>query len=207
MLADRDPGDPLSGIPAPSARRLAVRVTPIAKRALRGGHPWLFDQAVTDLSGEGQPGDLAVIFDDGRRFLAIGLYDPASPIRVRVLQQGEPATIDRAWLAERLAAAAAWRATAARHADTTGYRLVHGENDGARRAGGRPLRRHPGGQAVHRGLAAVAGRPAGGAGRGHPAARRARVVLRLSRDLVRRPERLYGLADGVCWPGPRSTAR
>ena len=70
-----------------------------------------------------------MIFDDRRRFLAIGLYDPTSPIRVRVLHQGAPAPIDRAWLRDKLAAAAAWRATLP-ESGTTGYRLVHGENDG-----------------------------------------------------------------------------
>jgi 23S rRNA (cytosine1962-C5)-methyltransferase len=103
--------DPLAAIPPPAERRLALRVTPAGHRALRAGHPWLFDQAITGRKGEGRPGDLAVIFDERRRFLAVGLYDPTSPIRVRVLQHGTPATIDRAWLCEELAAAAAWRAT------------------------------------------------------------------------------------------------
>ena len=75
--------DPLAHIPRPAERRLALHVTPAALAALRGGHPWLFDQAVVGQSGEGQPGDLAVIFDDRRRFAAVGLYDPTSPIRVR----------------------------------------------------------------------------------------------------------------------------
>jgi len=121
--------DPLAPIPAPSPRRLALRVTAAAQRALREGHPWVFDQAITRQSGAGQPGDLAVIFDDYRRFLAIGLYDPTSPLRVRVLQHDAPAAIDRAWLTGKLAAAAAWRAVLP-EAGTTGYRLAHGENDG-----------------------------------------------------------------------------
>ena len=95
----------------------------------RGGHPWLFDQAITEQSGEGKPGDLAVIFDDYRRFLAIGLYDPTSSLRVRVLGHGTPITIDRGWLTSKLAEAAAQRAGLP-SSGTTGYRLVHGENDG-----------------------------------------------------------------------------
>ena len=116
-------------IPPPSERRLALRVTAAAQHALRGGHPWLFDQAIISQSGEGRPGDLAVIFDDRKRFLAVGLYDPTSPLRVRVLQHGEPAPIDRAWLRGRLEAAAALRLSLPA-TGTTGYRLVHGENDG-----------------------------------------------------------------------------
>ena len=121
--------DPLAHIPPPAEKRLALRVTPAAQRALRQGHPWVFDGAITAQSAEGQPGDLAVIFDDRRRFLAIGLYDPTSPIRVRVLQHGAPQVIDGGWLRERLAAASALRVTLP-STGTTGYRLVHGENDG-----------------------------------------------------------------------------
>lgn len=110
-------------------KRIALYVKPAAERALREGHPWLFDQAIRKQSHAGQPGDLAVIFDSKRRFLAIGLYDPDSPIRVRVLQHHQPAAIDRAWFAARLRAAADRRAPLLAQ-DTTGYRLVHGENDG-----------------------------------------------------------------------------
>lgn len=116
-------------LPQPSGQRIAIHVTPAAERALRNGHPWVFDQAIRKQSRDGQPGDLAVIFDGKRRFMAIGLYDPASPIRVRVLQHRQQATIDRDWFAERLTAAAAIRAPLAAQ-NTTGYRLVHGENDG-----------------------------------------------------------------------------
>ena len=112
--------DPLAAIPPPAERRLALRVTPAGQRALRTGHPWLFDKTITGRKGEGRPGDLAVIFDERRRFLAVGLYDPTSPIRVRVLQHGTPATIDRAWLVEKLAAAAAWRSTLAESGTTAG---------------------------------------------------------------------------------------
>jgi 23S rRNA (cytosine1962-C5)-methyltransferase len=120
---------PLESLLRPADRRIALRVTPAAERALRAGHPWVFDQAITHQSHPSQPGDLAVIFDRKRRFLAIGLYDPASPIRVRVLQHHDPATIDRAWFLARLQAASAIRAPLLAQ-ETDGYRLVHGENDG-----------------------------------------------------------------------------
>jgi 23S rRNA (cytosine1962-C5)-methyltransferase len=119
----------LDALPRVSDKRIALQVTPAAERALRGGHPWVFDQAIAKQSHAGQPGDLAVIFDGKRRFLAIGLYDPDSAIRVRILQHRQPATIDRAWFVQRLHAAAAIRQPLSVQ-QTTGYRLVHGENDG-----------------------------------------------------------------------------
>jgi 23S rRNA (cytosine1962-C5)-methyltransferase len=96
---------------------------------LRHGHPWIFDQSITDISHAGAPGDLAVIFDDKRRFLGIGLYDPVSPIRVRILQAREPAAINANWFLEKLDTVSKMRAWLER-TNTTGYRLVHGENDG-----------------------------------------------------------------------------
>lgn len=121
--------DFLAQLPQPSPRRLALHVTPAAERALRDKHPWLFDQAIQKQSAEGQAGDLAVIYDRKNRFLAVGLYDPHSPIRVKVLQHGTPAQIDTVWFHEKLRAAAAIRAPLL-ETETTGYRLVHGENDG-----------------------------------------------------------------------------
>ena len=184
-------------IPPPAERRLALRVTPDAQRALRKGHPWLFDQAITGLSGEGRPGDLAVIFDDRRRFLAIGLYDPTSPIRVRVLAHGAPATIDRAWLRDRLAEAVAWRATLP-ESGTTGYRLVHGENDGLP---GLVVDRYDATLVVK--LYSLAWVPwlsdlCAALDEVCPAAC---VVLRLSRELAHRPEFLFGLENGSALVG------
>ncbi len=180
-------------LPAPADRRIALRVTPEAQRALRQGHPWLFDQAIVHQSHAGAPGDLAVVFDDRRRFLAIGLYDPTSPLRVRILQAGQPAAIDETWLRERIAAAAAQRAELP-PTGTSGYRLIHGENDGLP---GLVLDRYedtlviklytaawvPWLSRVLPALAAI--QPAG------------RVVLRLSRELMNRPEHLYGLEEGL----------
>jgi len=112
-----------------AAQRLAVKVTKDALRQVRAGHPWIFDSSVTSVRPEGRAGDLAVVFDDRRRFAAIGLYDPNSSIRVRVLHQGSPTRIDRTWLSSKLEAAAQ-RREGVWSARTNGYRWVHGENDG-----------------------------------------------------------------------------
>jgi 23S rRNA (cytosine1962-C5)-methyltransferase len=112
-----------------SERRVAVRATADAIRQLRGGSPWLYDGSITSVSHEGAAGALAVVFDDRRRFVAIGLFDPMSPIRVKVLHVGDPATIDAAWFDARVADALDRRDTLVADRGTTGYRIVHGEND------------------------------------------------------------------------------
>lgn len=69
------------------------------------------------------------MFDDKRRFAAIGLWDPDAPIALRVLHAGSPRTIDEAFFADRLLDALALRQPLHDDPTTTGYRLVHGEND------------------------------------------------------------------------------
>ena len=120
----RDTLPPLSG------RRLAVRVSPSALREVRAGSPWVFDGSITSVGEPGAAGDLAVIFDDKRRFAAIGLWDPGSPVRIKVLHVGSPATIDGVWWHAALRAALERRATLAGDEATNAYRVVHGENDG-----------------------------------------------------------------------------
>lgn len=121
----------LTSLPPPHDRRIAVRVTADAARQLRAGHPWVFDRAITSTSVDGgAPGDVAVVFDPKRSFVAIGLYDPSSPIRVKVLHRGAPETIDEQWWARQVDAALSRRDALAASGTTTAYRCIHGENDG-----------------------------------------------------------------------------
>ncbi len=108
--------------------RLRLKVTPAAQQHLRAGHPWLYESSVKSQNREGQAGELAVVLDRQDRFLAIGLYDPGSPLRLRALHVGAPVTVDRAWWAAHLDSALALRDGLFDEA-TDGYRLINGESD------------------------------------------------------------------------------
>ncbi len=119
-----------SRLPTAAPNNISMRVKGAAERALRQGHPWVFEDAIQRQSHLGNAGDLAVIYDrEKNRFLAVGLYDPLSPIRVKVLQALQPRRIDRAFFAEKLKLAQALRQPLVKDG-TTGYRLVYGESDG-----------------------------------------------------------------------------
>ena len=107
-----------------------MRVTPDALRHVRAGHPWVFDKAIESVSHQGAPGDLAVVFDSNRNFVAIGLFDPGSPMRLKMLHHGKPINVDQAFWADRLAKALQHRGVLEARGDTTGYRCINGENDG-----------------------------------------------------------------------------
>jgi len=202
MSAAETAASALAQIPGPSDRNIALRVVPAAERALREGHPWLFAGSIREQSHEGAPGDLAVVFDRKGRFLAVGLYDPRSSIRVRVLQHGQPAAICQEWFEARLRVAAARRASLRDRspaARTTGYRLVHGENDGLpgfvvdRYEETLVIKLYTAAWIPHLRdvLAALTGMVSA-----------ERVVLRLGRSMQDRPDWLYGLDDGSTLSGP-----
>ena len=112
------------------AKRLRVELFPAAEKAVVRGHPWVFDGGVKAVNRDGDAGELAVMYDRHDRFLAVGLYDPDSPIRVRILQVGKPAKIDRGWWLACARAAKARRDGVVFTPETNGGRWIHGENDG-----------------------------------------------------------------------------
>jgi len=111
------------------AVRLRLRLTAAAESIVRGGHPWVFADSVREQNRPGMAGELAVIFDRNDKFLAVGFFDPDSPIRVRVLHVGKPLTIDAEFWQGRLDAAVRRRAGLFDER-TTGYRSINGESDG-----------------------------------------------------------------------------
>ncbi len=178
---------------------MAVRVTPDARRQIAAGHPWIFNESITSISHRGVVGDLAVIFDNDRNFVAIGLWDPGSPIRIRVLQHGKPATIDAEFWRRRIDVAVERRATIGD--DTDGYRVLNGENDGFpglvldRYADTFVLKLYTSVWIPHlRSLVAVIGEQFA------PAA----LVLRLARTMA--DQRLHGLSEGMALIGEPPTA-
>ena len=120
---------PPTNSPPPPPARLRLRVTATAETIVRGGHPWLFADSVREQNRPGITGEVAVLYDRKDAFLALGLYDAESPIRVRLLHAGKPQTVDREWWRARLVAALTRRAGVF-GPGTTGYRCVNGESDG-----------------------------------------------------------------------------
>lgn len=110
--------------------RLRLGLFPRAETAVRAGHPWVFGDSVKSQNREGEAGELAVMYDRRDRFLAVGFYDPESPIRVRIVHQGKPATIGREWWMAKALVAKGVREGAVLNERTNGARWINGESEG-----------------------------------------------------------------------------
>ncbi|HMO64850.1 MAG TPA: class I SAM-dependent methyltransferase [Verrucomicrobiota bacterium] len=187
---------------SPRAARLRLHLTPAAARAVRGGHPWVFADRVARANRPGAAGELAALYDPQDRFLALGLHDPASPIRVRVLHAGPPVTADDPWWRGRLRAAIA-RRDGWFDAETTGGRLIHGESDGWP---GLVLDRYAGVLVLKLYTAAWFSRLGELTRWIGEECRPGRLVLRLSRN-VQPAAAALGIADGQDLPGAAGGGR
>ncbi len=117
-------------LPQPSNNRIAIKLKPAAERQVKKGHPWIFEGSIVKQNTKGKAGDLAIIFDSKKnKFLACGLYDPASPIRIKLLQVHQSATINSDWFLQKIQAAFEIRKPLFKK-KTNSYRLIYGESDG-----------------------------------------------------------------------------
>jgi len=113
-----------------NAQRLAIKLSKAGERSVRAGHPWIFEKAITKLSKDGDVGDIAVIYGTkSNKVIGIGLYDPHSPIRIKMLHHNGGCNIDQSWIGEKIAIAYDRRIPLLQ-TDTNSYRLIFGENDG-----------------------------------------------------------------------------
>jgi 23S rRNA (cytosine1962-C5)-methyltransferase len=109
--------------------RLRIRIKPAAENAVRGGHPWVFEESIREVNRQGEAGEIVAIYDRNDTLLALGLYDPDSPIRIRILHAGKPVRIDQQWWEARFDHAIGLR-SGLFDSNTNGYRVINGESDG-----------------------------------------------------------------------------
>ena len=128
LPANRDQKTSTAMSVPPKTPALRLRLSSAAESIVRGGHPWVFAESVRRQNRPGKTGELAVIYDRHDAFLAAGLFDSDSPIRVRILHLGKPRPLNRVWWREHLDQALSRRAGLFDE-QTTGYRCLNGEND------------------------------------------------------------------------------
>lgn len=115
--------------PNHSIQRLAVKLKSKAESFLRQGHPWIFESSILKINKEGKAGDIAIIFDQKKnKYLGLGLFDPYSPIRIKMLAHSNKENIDRDFFLRKIKEAFEIRRPLIQ-TNTNAYRLIFGEND------------------------------------------------------------------------------
>lgn len=100
-------------------------------RPFFGRHPWVFENAVAKVVGNPQPGAAVELRTDGDQFVAHGLYNPHSKIRVRLYSWDPDLPIDDALIAHRIERAVRFRTETLRlNGPRQACRLVYSESDG-----------------------------------------------------------------------------
>lgn len=102
-------------------------VTDKGERALKGGHPWVYEGEVVT-SDEAEDGGIVNVLSQKGRYLGTGFYNSRSKIRVRLLTRNANDRIDEAFFERRLTWAIGYR-RAVMGTDFSACRLVFGEAD------------------------------------------------------------------------------
>ena len=110
------------------AAPLTLRLNRDLSRTIKRGHPWVYADALRDLP-RAPAGTPAVLLDNRKgQSVAMGFYDPESPLAFRVCDTDGQAKLDHRWAEFRLRDAVALRQSLF-DPKTTGYRLLNGEGD------------------------------------------------------------------------------
>jgi len=110
--------------------RIAVRLKNKGAQAVRKGHPWVFEDSIERISRNGEPGNVAVLFDSsGKTLLGAGLFDPDSTVRVKTLAFGAKTPPVGCPLFDVSAAEAIARRLPFLPENTNAWRVIHGESD------------------------------------------------------------------------------
>ncbi len=108
------------------------RVVLLPKRArpFYGRHPWVYAGAVAAVEGEPADGDVVDLVSDAGHFVARGLYNSRSKIRVRLYSWDASVELDDAFFRDRLSAAIRLRTALGLDVPGEACRLVFSEGDG-----------------------------------------------------------------------------
>ena len=108
-----------------------ITITPKGERALTGGHPWVYEGEVLELSASVEDGALVDVVSRKGSWLGCGFYNSASKIRVRVVTRNanDDPSGDAFW-ARRLRYAWDYRKAVMGETDSRCCRLIFGEADG-----------------------------------------------------------------------------
>ena len=127
---DDAPHDAAPRTSAPGLGAAQVILKPRKVRPFFGRHPWVLESAIARVDGDAADGDVVELISDKGRFVARGLFNSQSRIRVRLYTWSPSEPIDDAFWHRRLQAAIALRRNLGYTDPHGAARLVFSEADG-----------------------------------------------------------------------------
>ncbi len=115
---------------APGMAAAQAVLKPRKARPFFGRHPWVLDSAVARIEGDAQDGDVVDLVSEKGKFIARGLLNNNSRIRVRLYTWDSGDALDEAFWRRRLEAAVAFRRDVRLLEPSEACRLVFSEADG-----------------------------------------------------------------------------
>ena len=109
---------------------IAIKLNKTAERAVKQGHPWVFEQSIEKgPDGHALAGSLCIVFDQRtNKPFAFGLWDPDEIIRIKIICRGGRLQLNTDFWRSQLKLAHSKRDHLI-YNGVTGYRGIHGEND------------------------------------------------------------------------------
>ena len=100
------------------------------EKSVKNRHPWIFSGSVSRVEGNPSNGDVVDVWNSRARFVARGIYNDKSQIRVRLLTWNPNDPIDEQFWQRRISRAIVGRLSLKQSQDTDAYRVVYSEADG-----------------------------------------------------------------------------
>ena len=107
---------------------IRTKITSKAEKAVKRGHPWVYGEEITDLSGTPSDGDIVDVFA-GNAWMGSGFYNSNSKITVRIFSTNSNDRFDLDFWKRRVFYAISYRKTVMPGDDFRCCRLIHGEAD------------------------------------------------------------------------------
>ncbi len=106
-----------------------VHITPKGEKHIKSGHPWVFGEEITAVSGAYENGDIVDVYTQKDKFLGSGYINDNSKIRVRIISRNANDKFDDAFYERRVRYALDYRRTVMGDEDYKCCRLIFGEAD------------------------------------------------------------------------------
>ena len=120
---------PENDVASAALSEATVFIKPKRARPFFGRHPWVLESAILRVDGEPASGAVVDVVTHDGNFIARGLWNASSRIRIRLYTFVEDEALDETFLRTRIENAVSLRQSLGLYAEKSGFRLINSEGD------------------------------------------------------------------------------